>query len=72
MPFDFVKTQMQKEGCIIADKQNTLFTLKRFYSYNGLAILYTGWQFKMIQYITQSLFTVYTLELLENKSKSFH
>jgi hypothetical protein len=68
MPFDFVKTQMQKEDSI--NKQSTLSTLNFYYKNFGLRILYTGWQFKILQYVTQSLFTVTTLEILENKSKT--
>ena len=70
MPFDFIKTQIQKEGYILPIKKNTILTLKHYYTNFGLKILYTGWQFKMFQYITQSFFTVYTLEFLEKKSKS--
>ena len=66
MPFDFVKTQLQKEKCIEA---KTFPILKKYYQEGGLKLLYVGWQFKMLQYITQSFFTVVTLDHLEIKSK---
>lgn len=66
MPFDFVKTQCQKAACI---NDSTFKILKKSYRINGLKTLYTGWQYRMIQYFTQSLFTVSTLDILENKAK---
>jgi hypothetical protein len=68
MPFDFVKTQMQKEGCIL--KIKTISAISYYYKNFGFKILFTGWQFRALQYVTQSIFTVFTLEMLENKSKS--
>jgi hypothetical protein len=66
MPFDFVKTQMQKEGGV---KENTFKIFKNIYKSQGVFPLYVGWQFKMIQYILQSLFTITALEHLETKAK---
>jgi hypothetical protein len=66
MPFDFVKTQMQKEGY---RQEKTFILLKNFYTEHGINVLYTGWPIKMIQYILQSVFTVVLLDRLENKSK---
>jgi hypothetical protein len=68
MPFDFVKTQMQKEGSIL--KTNTISALSYFYHNFGFKLLFTGWQFKILQYVTQSVFTVFTLEMLEKRSKN--
>jgi len=66
MPFDFVKTQAQKEG---PSNEKTFKIMKNFINQKGICILYTGWQFKVMQYIFQSFFTVYTLDRLEMKSK---
>jgi hypothetical protein len=69
MPFDYVKTQLQKEIYIQA---RTFTILKQSYLEGGLRILYVGWQFKIMQYLTQSFFTVFTLDRLEVKSKEIH
>jgi hypothetical protein len=69
MPFDFVKTQMQKQGFITG---TTFKIMRGFYNRYGVRTLYTGWQFKAFQYILQSIFTVMTLESLELKSKNLH
>jgi hypothetical protein len=66
MPFDFVKTQAQKENAI---KGNTFSIIKTIYNTHGMKPLYIGWQFKMIQYIIQSMFTIAALEHLELRSK---
>jgi hypothetical protein len=69
MPFDFVKTQLQKENFIQA---KTFPILKKYYFEGGLRLLYVGWQFKIFQYTTQSFFTVFTLDRLEIQSKQIH
>jgi hypothetical protein len=68
MPFDFAKTHSQKDGNI---KDSTFSILRQFYKTYGFAKLYTGWQFRMLQYTLQSVFTVTTLEYLEIKSKQY-
>lgn len=66
MPFDFVKTQCQKD-------QNSEKSLIKIMKYNiekyGFKSLYIGWQFRYLQFIIQSLLTVKTLDYLENKAK---
>lgn len=66
IPFDFIKTQCQKEEYI---DEKTLKLFKKFYKEQGLLSLYTGWQFKSVQYFLQALLTVKTLDYLENKAK---
>lgn len=68
-PFDFAKTQIQKEG---HTNDHTFKVMVNYCKAYGFKILYTGWQFKLIQYIIQSLFTVAALEHLERKSKSLN
>lgn len=68
MPFDFIKTQCQKDGNL---KGSTFSLLKSFYSQYGLIGLYRGWQFRTMQYLVQSVFTVVTMENLEKISKKF-
>jgi len=67
MPFDFVKTQLQKDG---GANEKTFYVIKKYYHCHGVGVLYKGWQFKAFQYIVQSVFTVATLEHLENKAKA--
>lgn len=57
---------MQKH-CYLQD--NTFYMMKKYYHSYGIKVLYVGWQFKMFQYIVQSIFTVTTLEHLENISR---
>jgi hypothetical protein len=66
MPFDFVKTQMQKEGY---HKEKTFEIMKKYYNQEGIRVLYTGSQFKLLQYILQSIFTVVLLDKLESNSQ---
>jgi hypothetical protein len=68
MPFDFIKTQCQKEGNL---KGNTFGLLRLFYDKDGISGLYRGWQFRTMQYIVQSIFTVMAMENLEKSSKKF-
>lgn len=67
MPFDFVKTQLQKDKNM---QENSFKILKFFYKEYGIRSLYIGWQFRSLQYFLQSVFTVKTLDYLENKAKS--
>ncbi len=69
MPFDFAKTQMQKESYL---KLNTFNIIKSYANSYGFSILYTGWQFRSFQYIVNSIFTVVTLDSLERKVKTMH
>jgi hypothetical protein len=57
---------MQKEGY---HKEKTFDIMKKYYNQGGIRILYTGSQFKLLQYILQSIFTVVLLDRLENNSK---
>lgn len=57
---------MQKEAHL---EDGTLKVLRKYYNEHGLNSLYTGWQFKSLQYLIQALFTVKILDYLENKSK---
>jgi hypothetical protein len=56
---------MQKDEYI---KGSTFNIIKKYKQNHGLCVLYTGWQFKMIQYVFQAITTVFTLEQFENKS----
>jgi len=67
MPFDFVKTQLQKDKNM---QDNSFKILKFYYAEYGIRSLYTGWQFRSLQYFLQSVFTVKTLDYLENKARS--
>jgi hypothetical protein len=67
MPFDFVKTQLQKDKNM---QEKSSKILKFYYKQYGIRSLYIGWQFKSLQYFLQSVFTVKTLDYLENKAKS--
>jgi len=67
MPFDFVKTQLQKDKNL---KDSSFKILKYYYTEFGLRSLYIGWQFRSLQYFLQSVFTVKTLDYLENKAKN--
>ena len=69
MPFDFVKTQAQKDNPL---NEQTLKIIKNYILEKRVNVLYIGWQFKMMQYIFQSFFTVFTLDRLEMKSKELH
>lgn len=66
MPFDFVKTQCQKDKNV---QENSFKILKLYYKEYGMRSLYIGWQFRSLQYFLQSVFTVKTLDYLENKAK---
>lgn len=66
MPFDFVKTQLQKDKNI---HDSSFKVLKFYYKDYGIKSLYIGWQFRSLQYFLQSVFTVKTLDYLENKAK---
>lgn len=67
MPFDFVKTQLQKDKNL---NDSSYKILNHYYREFGLRSLYIGWQFKSLQYFLQSVFTVKTLDYLENKAKN--
>ena len=67
MPFDFVKTQCQKDKNL---NENTFKILKYYYKQYGVRSLYIGYQFKSLQYFLQSVFSVKTLDYLENKAKN--
>jgi Mitochondrial carrier protein len=66
MPFDFVKTQCQKDSNL---NEGCLKILRGYYKEYGLKALYIGWQFKSLQYLLQSMITISTLDYLENKAK---
>ena len=68
MPFDFVKTQCQKDKSI---KKSSFRIMEYYIKDHGIKSLYVGWQFRYLQYLIQSLFTVKTLDFLENKAKQF-
>ena len=67
MPFDFVKTQLQKDKNM---QENSFKILKFYYKEYGMRSLYIGWQFRSLQYFLQSVFTVKTLDYLENKARN--
>lgn len=68
MPFDVVKTQMQKAG---HPKQSSVMHLmKTVYRSSGVRGLYAGWQVRLVQYMVQSVFTVSILEHLERKLRN--
>lgn len=67
MPFDFVKTQCQKDKNM---HENSFRILNYFYKKYGISSLYKGWQFRSLQYFLQSVFTVKTLDYLENKARN--
>lgn len=68
MPFDFVKTQCQKDK---NSEKSPYSIIDYYFKKHGIKSLYVGWQFRYIQYLIQSLFTVKTLDYLENKAKKF-
>lgn len=63
MPFDFVKTQMQKAEHV--NERSVIAVIKRVYQTNGARALYAGWQVRMVQYMIQSVFTVPLLDYFE-------
>jgi hypothetical protein len=68
MPFDVVKTQMQKAEH--GKESSVLDVMKKIYRMNGVSGLYTGWQVRMIQYMVQSVFTVSLLDHLERRLRN--
>lgn len=66
MPFDFVKTQCQKDRNL---SDGTFRILRKYYRMYGIKCLYVGWQFKSLQYFMQSIFTIKALDYLEKKAK---
>lgn len=57
MPFDYVKTNIQKEKYIL--ESNNIFKFLKYTINNyGLKSIFTGFQFKIIHYIVQAVFQV--------------
>ncbi len=67
MPFDFVKTQLQKQNPL---QQGVTSTMRHFIKERGLSALYTGWRVKMVHYMLHSAYTVTLLDKLKVKWKS--
>lgn len=72
MPFDFVKTQKQKDKHDNFYDKNTLRVIFETIKQKGFGRLYVGWQFRIMQYLIQSIFTVVALEKLEMKAKTLN
>ena len=71
MPYDFVKTQQQKdrEG-VKAVYKNTIKTIREIAVMpGGIRTLYVGWKIRLCQYILNSVFTVVLMEKLEMSFK---
>jgi len=60
MPFDVIKTQMQKDNPI--KSEGILKTGMLFVNEHGFKSLYTGWRVRIVQYIIQSTIFVTLLE----------
>ena len=66
MPFDCVKTHMEK----VNPTSNYSGALKAIYSEAGLLGFFTGVRLRFLLYFTNALFTVNLLEKLETMLKS--
>lgn len=66
LPFDYVKTQAQKENYIKVN--GTLRFLRLECKFYGISIVYSGWKAKLLHYIIQSSFNVNLLYYLERKT----
>ncbi|KAL4435962.1 hypothetical protein ABPG74_022197 [Tetrahymena malaccensis] len=66
-PVDKVKTLYQMQLNEQYKQATITAVFKQAYLQNGFASLYNGWQARLLQYITQSLFTCTLLERLEEK-----
>lgn len=62
MPFDCVKTQMEKKETT----KTYTNTFKSVYNQAGLLGFYTGFRLRFLLYLTNSMFTVNFLEKLES------
>jgi hypothetical protein len=51
------------------NNESCLKLISRYYRIYGIRALYSGWQFKSMQYFFQSLYTIGTLDYLEKKIK---
>lgn len=68
MPFDYVKTNFQKEKC--EKIRSVLSFMRDSIKEKGFYLLYTGWQVKLVNYIVQSFFFVNLYYKLENEQKA--
>jgi len=62
MPFDCIKTHMQKAG-LCADTQRTAF--KQIIAEAGFRGLFVGWRIRFSMYLLHALMTVTLLDKLE-------
>ena len=73
MPFDFAKTQAQKNRFDSKNKlkktERCFPLLNRYYQNYGIRALYKGWQFRALQYFFNSVVTCGTLDFFERKIK---
>ena len=66
LPFDYVKTNFQKEKFI---NSGVFSFMKTQVKENGFFILYTGWQMKILHFLLQSVLFVHLHHRLEKKNK---
>jgi hypothetical protein len=64
MPFDTIKTQIQKCGSN-SDKTSIFLTLKSIYKTNGILGLYSGWFFRFPSYIIVALITSHNIQKID-------
>lgn len=70
------KTQAQKDNYFTKKdskmkEEKCLRLMHNIYKQHGIMSLYSGWQFRSIQYFFQSIYTVSTLDYLERKAKEY-
>ena len=63
MPFDALKTMMQKSNPTVTLQQSTLSIIREA----GFSGLFVGWRIRYSLYLLQALFTVDIIERFENK-----
>ena len=66
MPFDLIKTRLQKDG---AQKQSSIRILRNAFLDGGIKMLYTGWSVRLTHYMVQSILTVGLYDYLETSFK---
>ena len=65
MPFDTIKTQIQKCGSNSNSQKSIFLTLKSIYKSNGVLGLYSGWFFRLPSYIIVALITSHNIQKID-------